>query len=216
MNRLIDQTVARLSAARGGTARFIADDIAVTPGLRANPAYADLGLAQATKKAYRLLPEDTLTIVGNDRLVARQAQRNRGVDETARTDTSFLSYRAVRCTHFDPDATTAAEHGLDVRSSNNITYANLARNRVPLLVVQGTADDTIAHLTIAELLYNSSVATDRSLWFVKGMTHSITALRPEYGDVPSITAAALLSWLKQPERFAAGSSVRSDSSASTR
>jgi pimeloyl-ACP methyl ester carboxylesterase len=140
-------------------------------------------------------------VIRNDRPLARQAARNRGVDETARTDVSFLSYRAVRCTHFNPDATTAAEHGLDVRSSNNITYANLARSRVPLLVVQGTADDTIAHLTIAELLYNSSSAPDRSLWFVKGMTHSITALRPEHGDVPAITAEALLRWLTHAERF---------------
>jgi pimeloyl-ACP methyl ester carboxylesterase len=123
------------------------------------------------------------------------AQRNRGVDEAARTDLSFISYRAVRCTHFDADAVSASAHGLDTASSNNITYANLARARVPLLIIQGTADDTIAHLTIAELLYNESSAADRSLWYVRGMTHGITAARPEHGDVPGITAQAIHRWL---------------------
>jgi len=196
MNRLIDQSLARVKLARDGQSRFQGDDVAVTPGLRANPAYADLSLAQSTKGAYRLFPDDVTTVVKNDRVVARQAARNRGVDETARTDLSFLSYRAVRCSHFDADATDPDAHGLDVRSSNNITYANLARTRVPLLVIQGTADDTISHLTIAELLFNASTAPDKSLWYVKGMTHAITALRAEHGDVPSITADALVRWVR--------------------
>lgn len=195
MNRLIEQTQARLRLARDGTGRFVGDDIAVTVGLRANPAYTDLSLAASTRAPQRLLPDDTVAIVANDRPLARMAQRNRGVDEAARTDLSFISYRAVRCTHFDADAVSASAHGLDTASSNNITYANLARARVPLLIIQGTADDTIAHLTIAELLYNESSAADRSLWYVRGMTHGITAARPEHGDVPGITAQAIHRWL---------------------
>jgi len=197
MNRLIDQSVARVKLAREGQSRFQGDEIEVTPGLRANPAYADLSLAQSTKAAHRLLPEGIVTVVKNDRAVTRQAARNRGVDEAARTDLSFLSYRAVRCTHFDADATHPEAHGLDVRSSNNVTYANLARTRAPLLVIQGTADDTISHLTIAELLYNASAAPDKSLWYVKGMTHAIAASRAEHGDVPSITADAIVRWVSE-------------------
>lgn len=211
MNRLIDQTQARLRSARDGSGRFAGDDIAVTVGLRANPAYADLSLARSTRAPQRLLPADTVVIVDNDRPLARMIERNRGVDEAARTDLSFLSYRAVRCSHFDPDAISAAAHGLDTRSSNNITYANLARSQVPLLIVQGTADDTIAHLTIAELLHNESAATDRSLWYVRGMTHGITASRPEHGDVPAITAQALDRWLAERRSRLGSGAVRAGS-----
>jgi pimeloyl-ACP methyl ester carboxylesterase len=200
MNRLIDQSQSRLVAAREGKGRFVSDDIAASVGLRANPAYADLTLAQSTRGAHRLLPDDVVTQVRNDRPLSRQSERNRGVDEAARTDRSFLSYRAVRCSHFDPDAITPDGHGLDTRSSNNITYANLARTQAPLLIIQGTADDTIAHLTIGELLFNASAAPDRQLWYVRGMTHSMTALRGEHGDVGKVTADAISGWLRT--RFA--------------
>jgi pimeloyl-ACP methyl ester carboxylesterase len=195
MNRLIRSSQERLAAARSTNGRFSGDDIAINIGLRANPAYVDLSLATKTVGEYLLLPEGRAQVVANDRAAANLAARNRGVDETARTDASFLSYRAVRCSGFDPNAVTRAAHGLDTASSNNVTYANMERVRVPTLTLQGTADDTIVHLTIAELIHNSTAATDKTLWYVKGMTHSITAAKPTDGDVPGITAKAIADWI---------------------
>jgi pimeloyl-ACP methyl ester carboxylesterase len=195
MNRLIDTSVRRIAAVKAGTARFGDDDIGVTVGLRANPAYVDLSLASSTRGSHLLLPSGAVTTVSNDRRASNLSVRNRGVDEAARTDSSFLSYRAVRCVGFNPDGVTKAEHGLDVTSSNNVTYANMESVSVPTLIMQGTADNTIVHLTVAELIFNSTLAASKDLWFVKGMTHGLTALSAADGDVPAITANAIGNWI---------------------
>lgn len=195
MNRLIEASTQRMAAVKAGRARFIDDELGATVGLRANPAYVDRSLAASTRGQYLILPDRVVTTIVNDRTVANLAQRNRGIDEAARTDASFLSYRAVRCNRFDPDAVTAGEHGLDTTSSNNVTYDNMASVSVPTLILQGTADNTIVHLTVAELIFNSTRAGDKSLWYVKGMTHGITALSPSHGDVSAITADAISGWI---------------------
>lgn len=195
MNRLIDTSVKRLAAVKAGTARFNDDDIGITVGLRANPAYVDLSLATSTTGSYLLLPSGDVGLVKNERKTNNYAVRNRGVDEAARTDSSFLSYRAVKCTKFNPDAVTKADHGLDTSSSNNVTYDNMESVSVPTLVMQGTADNTIVHLTIAELIFNSTKATNKQLWYVKGMTHSITASTTADGNVPTIAANAIAYWM---------------------
>lgn len=198
MNRLIDAALDRRAAVRAGSARFVDDEVAVNVGLRANPAYVDLSLASATRSPRVLLPGGERTIVANDRRAVDLRVRNRGLDEAARTDLSFLSWRAIRCSALDADATDARAHGLDTRSNNNTTYANLAGVAAPLLVMQGTADDTIVHLTIAELIHDAAVrSTDRTLWYVRGATHGMTALRPEFGDVPAIVADAIARWLRE-------------------
>lgn len=195
MNRLIDTSVRRMAAVRAGTARFGDDDIGLTVGLRANPAYVDLSLASSTRGRHVLLPGGAVTTVTNDRRATNLSVRNRGVDEAARTDSSFLSYRAVRCVGFNPDGVTKDEHGLDASSSNNVTYANMESVSVPTLIMQGTADNTIVHLTVAELIFNSTSAVNKDLWYVKGMTHGITALTAADGDVPAITAGAIGRWI---------------------
>lgn len=198
MNRLIDASLERRAAVRAGRARFADDEVAVNVGLRANPAYTDLSLAASTRAPQVLLPGGERTVVRNDRRAVDLRQRNLGHDEAARTDLSFLSWRAVRCTALDADATDPAAHGLDAASNSNTTYANLAGVAVPLLVMQGTADDTIVHLTLAELIHDAAVRSrDRSLWFVRGATHGMTALRPEFGDVPGTVADAIARWLRE-------------------
>jgi alpha-beta hydrolase superfamily lysophospholipase len=201
MNRLIEATRARQAAVRAGTARFADDDVAVNPGLRANPAYVDLSLARTTREPRVVLPGGATMIVANDRTASDQRVRNRGHDETARTDSSFLSYRAIRCRGLDADATDAGAHGLDAASNNNTTYRHVAGIGVPLLVMQGTGDNTIVHLTVAELIHDAASRTpDRTLWYVRGATHVMTALRPEFGDVPGIVADALAGWLRERYR----------------
>lgn len=196
MNRLIDASLERRAAVRAGRARLADDDIAVNVGLRANPAYLDLSLAASTRAPRVLLPGGERAVVRSDRRAVDLRVRNLGHDETARTDLSFLSWRAIRCGALDADATDPAAHGLDAASNNNTTYANLAGVTAPLLVMQGTADDTIVHLTLAELIHDAAVrSTDRTLWFVRGATHGMTALRPEFGDVPGTVADAIARWL---------------------
>jgi len=68
--------------------------------------------------------------------------------------------------------------------------------KAPTLIIQGNADNTIVHLTIPELIFNSTAAADKSLWFIKGMTHSITANNSSDGDVPGVLANSIASWLK--------------------
>ena len=196
MNKLIESSQKRLEIVKSGKGRFVDDELSLTVGLRANPAYVDLSLATTTKGSYLLLPSGEISVVKNERKLNNYSTRNRGVDEAARTDTSFLSYRAVKCISFNPDATTKDEHGLDTKSSNNVTYANMELVNAPTLIIQGNADNTIVHLTIPELIFNSTAAADKSLWFIKGMTHGITANNSSDGDVPGVLANSIASWLK--------------------
>jgi pimeloyl-ACP methyl ester carboxylesterase len=196
MNRLIDAAQARLALVAAGQGRFIDDEITVNIGLRANPAYADLSLAKSTKEPWPVLPENKAHIVNNDRRIANNRNANRSTPETARSDRSFLGYRGVRCLALDADATTAAEHGLDVNSNNNTLYNNIAGITVPLLILQGTADNTIVHLTLAELIHNSATRTsDRTLMYVRGMTHGLVPLTAEFGDTVDVLNDAVVDWL---------------------
>ena len=114
--------------------RFVDDDYTVNVGLRANPAYADLTLAGGTQEGWAVLPGNQKQIVKSDRRVANNRTLNRSTPETVRSDRSFLGYRGVRCINLNPDATTAAEHGLDTTSNSNTLYNNIAGSTVPLLI----------------------------------------------------------------------------------
>jgi hypothetical protein len=196
MNRLIDAAQARLAAVAAGNGRFVDDDIGINMGLRANPAYAALSLATSTKQAWKVLPSGVTAIVTNDRRIANNRTLNFSTPETARNDRSFIGYRAVRCIALNPDATNAADHGLDMTSNNNTLYANIAGTTVPLMIFQGTADSTIVHLTLAELIYNSATRTsDRGLNYVRGMTHGLGPLTASFGDTIGILDNAIAGWL---------------------
>lgn len=198
MNRLVDAAQARLAIVTSGQGRFVDDEYAINIGLRANPAYADLSLAASTKDAWVVLPDGKPQVVTNDRRVANNRTQNRSTPETARSDRSFLGYRGVRCIALNADATTADEHGLDVNSNSNTLYNNIATTNVPLLIIQGTADNTIVHLTLAELIHNSAInTTDRTLLYIRGMTHGLVPLNPSFGDTVATLNGAIVDWLNR-------------------
>jgi hypothetical protein len=196
MNRLIDSALARLAAVSAGTSRFVDDDIAINIGLRANPAYVDLSIGASTAGAWPVIPGGVTEIVRNDRRVANNRTANNSTPETARSDRSFIGYRGVRCIALDADATTAEAHGLDTTSNSNTLYANIAGASVPMIVFQGTADNTIVHLTLAELIYNSATGTsDRTLNYVRGMSHGLVPVSASFGDTVGILNSAIANWL---------------------
>ena len=52
------------------------------------------------------------------------------------------------------------------------------------------------HVTLAELIYNSATATtDRTLNYVRGMTHGLTPLNASFGDTVGALNNAIESWL---------------------
>jgi hypothetical protein len=67
MNKLIESSQKRLEIVKSGKGRFVDDELSLTVGLRANPAYVDLSLATTTKGSYLLLPSGEISVVKNER-----------------------------------------------------------------------------------------------------------------------------------------------------
>ncbi|HEU4571794.1 MAG TPA: hypothetical protein VFR93_03840 [Candidatus Limnocylindrales bacterium] len=200
MNRLVEIARTRLERNRAGHGEFVDDGFIVVPGIRAEPASVDLGLAAATAGAWPLHPGGAPTVVrSRRRVVPDYARRNRSLRDggTVHTLTGFLSYRAVLAdpeTH-DPDATTPEAGGVDLESSNATTAGNLGGVTVPLLVTASTAD-TQVHLPHAELAWNAAARTaDRSLAFVEGAEHDMTPIEPRYGDTRAVHLAIVRDWI---------------------
>jgi alpha-beta hydrolase superfamily lysophospholipase len=122
---------------------------------------------------------------------------------TARYAPAFLArFRAAQCDRMNRliEATRARQAAVRAGTAR-FADDDVAVIGVPLLVMQGTGDNTIVHLTVAELIHDAASRTpDRTLWYVRGATHVMTALRPEFGDVPGIVADALAGWLRERYR----------------
>jgi alpha-beta hydrolase superfamily lysophospholipase len=115
------------------------------------------------------------------------------------TLTLFLSYRAVHCANYDPEAVTPEGSGVDLDSVNSTGPGNIKNVTVPILILQGTAD-TEVHLTSAELNFNSATSTsDKTFKFIEGATHGFTPLRPEFGDTQAVAVETIIQWIG--ERF---------------
>jgi alpha-beta hydrolase superfamily lysophospholipase len=122
-----------------------------------------------------------------------------GGGSAQQTLTSFLSYRAVHCANYDPEAVTPEGSGVDLDSVNSTGPGNIKNVTVPILILQGTAD-TEVHLTSAELNFNSATSTsDKTLKFIEGATHGFTPLRPEFGDTQAVATDTIIQWIA--ERF---------------
>ncbi|HET7028563.1 MAG TPA: hypothetical protein VFI28_12790 [Candidatus Limnocylindrales bacterium] len=207
MNRLVAVAQDRLARNRAGRGEFVDDGFIVIPGIRAEPASVDLGLAAATSAEWPLHPGGASTMVrSRRRLVPNYARRNRSLRDggTVHTLSGFLSYRAVLADPevHDPDATTPELGGVDLSSSNATTAGNIAGVTVPLLVTASTAD-TQVHLPHAELAWNAAVrAADRTLAFVDGAEHDMTPIDERYGDTRAIHLAIVRDWLA--DRFPTG------------
>jgi len=200
MNRLIDSVQDQLDDISTGKERFTDNDFIIIPGVRANPANADLSLAHSTTIPYVLLPSGEKKVVTSVRPVVDNSRRNPSAGGSAQqTLTSFLSYRAVLCTNYDPDAVTLEGSGVNFDSVNSTGPGNIKNVTVPILMLQGTGD-TEVHLTSAELNFNSATSTsDKTLKFIEGATHGFTPLRPEFGDTQAVATDTIIQWIA--ERF---------------
>jgi alpha-beta hydrolase superfamily lysophospholipase len=200
MNRLIDSVQGQLDDISAGEGRFTDNNFIIIPGVRANPANADLSLAHSTTTPYILLPSGKKEIVNSVRPVVDNSRRNPSAGGSAQqTLISFLSYRAVHCTNYDPEAVTPEGSGVDFDSVNSTGPGNIKNVTVPILMLQGTAD-TEVHLTSAELNFNSATSTsDKTLKFIEGATHGFTPLRPEFGDTQAVAVETIIQWIG--ERF---------------
>jgi len=83
MNRLIDSVQDQLDNIAAGNGQFTDNDFIIIPGVRANPANADLSLAHSTTMPYILLPSGDKKIVNSIRPVVDNSRRNPGAGGSA-------------------------------------------------------------------------------------------------------------------------------------
>ncbi|HEU4571793.1 MAG TPA: hypothetical protein VFR93_03835, partial [Candidatus Limnocylindrales bacterium] len=115
---------------------------------------------------------------------------------------ALLTYRLVRVDEerFHPLAASADASGIDFASSASSTPTSLARISAPLLIVQGTADESNSvKIPTAELNFAAAASPDRSLAFVEGAMHSMKPVDPAFGDTREIAVGAIAEWVR--ERF---------------
>jgi pimeloyl-ACP methyl ester carboxylesterase len=208
MNAKIDAAQARLAAIQAGGERFTDNDWFIVPAIRAYPAYTDFDVNRATDAAFLKLPSGDTEVVVRQSITLGpfRAPQNRSTGGArVHTLTGFLALRAIRCgnTHpeshatmpFNPEGVTPETSGIDWDSTNNTAVGNLIHVSVPTLIVQGMADTSI-YPRSAELIYNAAAATDKTLIFIEGATHSFTTAGGFDIDVPAVTVQALTDWLR--------------------
>lgn len=200
MNRLIDDVQERIADIERGRARFTDDDFIVIARTRANPTTVDLGLA-ATGTLESVIHPGGSPGVARDRRPLNAEFRLNGTAAGAAVHKlrALLSYRLIRVDpdRFDPLATSADASGIDFGSTNNSTPTNLANVTVPVLVVQGTGDESNSvKIPTAELNARSSGARDTTLAWVTGAMHSFRPAAPEFGDTRAIGAGAIADWVR--------------------
>ena len=200
MNGLIARAELALEAIEEGTGRFSDDDFVVIPGTRANPTTIDLTLASITREPYPAYPSGTTGLVPDTRRVNVEFEQNRSINGAAvHRIRPMLSYRLIRVDpdRFNPHAVTAAASGIDFASSNSSTPTNLRHVSAPLLLIQGTGDESNSvKLPTAELNYDAAASLDKSLIFVEGATHAMLPVAPEFGDTRGTAADLMAGWLQ--------------------
>ena len=179
MNRLVDFAQKRLASP---DRNYSDDDLIVIRATRARLLYADMGLGHGHFAA-RVIPGNLQTVPRSDRtpghysLFGQVGDRNASVEGVVvHTLRSFLSMRAVRASGFDPTATSLAQWGVDIESTNSTTVGNLMHVKIPWVLYSGTADDKI---NTAELIFREAQNPDKSVVFIQGATHQMTSVNPE-------------------------------------
>ena len=206
MNALIERAQETLRSIERGAGRFSDDDFVVIPGTRANPTTIDLGLASRTQGSYPIYPPGTPEPISDVRPINLESAQNRAIGGAAvHRIRAMLTYRLVRVDpeRFDPLATTAAASGIDFASSHSSTPTNLAGVSVPLLLIQGSGDESNSvKLPTAELNYDAAASADKSLVLVRGANHGMLPVQPSYGDTRSTAADVIAEWILA--RFGSG------------
>ncbi len=200
MNRLVDETLTRLEDIGRGRGRFADDDFLVIQRTRANPTTVDLALAARGSREAPVYPDGALDIPVSTRPVNHEYRQNGDAAGAAvHKLRSLLSYRLVRVDpdRFDPLATSPEASGIDSRTTNTSTTAALARVAVPVLVIQGTGDESNSvKIPTAEQNAASCGGPDTTLAFVQGGMHNMTPVDARFGDTRAIAADVMAGWIR--------------------
>lgn len=210
MNRLIDVAQERLARMRRLGRPFVDDAFMVIPGVRACPAFVDLGVAHESRGRWTSWPSGIEGTITSDRRPvpgAARANISRAGGTTAHTLTSFLSYRAVACDldRYEPFAPRAADVGMVAGSTNAALARTLPAVAAPLLVTQGTADIEV-HIPTAELIFDSATMSDKELSFIEGADHGMLAAEGDPDRTRAVHLARVGDWLAT--RFGAVGTTR--------
>ncbi|HEX5466516.1 MAG TPA: hypothetical protein VFW92_07545 [Candidatus Limnocylindrales bacterium] len=204
MQRLIEHAQAALEAAAAGDGPYTDDAFIEVPRTRANPTTVDLALATETAEAHPLYPGGSRVQIRDRRpLNSEQAANDRCTGAAIHRVRAMLSYRLVQVdpAAFDPLSPEPDGTGIDFLSSNSSTPTSLANLPCPLLILQGTADESNSvKLTSAELDWRAAGSPDKELAFIEGGMHSMLPVDPSYGDTRSVCADVFAAWVKA--RFA--------------
>jgi pimeloyl-ACP methyl ester carboxylesterase len=176
MNRLIDMALQCQADAKAGAGQFKDDGFIIYGSTRARLIYADMSIGHAAGK-YLVLPENVVEAAKHDRVPDGGPEGwNATSGATAETCRSFLSFRAVRASFFNPRATRVEDWGVDVDSSNNTVAGNLKHVTVPWIILYGTADDKMPGV---EMIYNAAKSKDKKVVLLRGATHHLESVDPK-------------------------------------
>jgi hypothetical protein len=200
LNRHVADALEWVAEIEAGRARFGDDDFVVIPRTRANPTTVDLALAARSTAPARTVPTGSVGPVRDVRPPNPEWPQNLNAAGAAvHRLRALLTYRLVRVDEerFDPLATSADLSGIDFASSASSTPPSLGRVSVPLLILQGTGDESNSvKIPTAELNFAASASPDRSLVFVEGGMHSMQPVDPSFGDTRAIAVGVIADWVR--------------------
>lgn len=199
MNRLIDDALERVEDMARGRARFADDDFVLIPRTRANPTTVDRSLAHRSTRPAVRYPDGTIGLVEDVRPINHEYRQNPlAAGAAVHRLRAMLSYRLTRvdANRFDPHATTADASGVDFASTNNSTPTNLSKISVPVLVIQGSGDESNSVKIPTAELNAAAGPSDTTLAFVAGAMHSFHPAEERFGDTRAIGARAIADWIR--------------------
>jgi hypothetical protein len=215
MARLTSRALERRRAIAEGRGLFPDDEPFLLARAQARIWQLDPSLVAHTRGAYPILKSDGSTVVDVARSVRVAGVTPGGSGEPGLTPAvnasyaqgavnytvqSWLSSHALRVNPERYVVTEDGIDGIDWRSSNTSTPANLAGVRAPLLILAMTGH---YWMVSAETFFERAASTDKELVFVEGASHNITpctacATTPgEYGDTVKTTFDHVSAWLDQ-------------------
>lgn len=212
-NRILDNALERWTAIQQGKGLYADDEPLVVPGANQvfmnNKLYAqDIRLMSHTKQPHKLIHADgsvTEEIVHSVRKPENPVSLTDSLSEGGRIMTvkNYLSSYAVRTL----DSYGYGEDGVwgvDWESSYSCPVGNIAKIRVPLLVMGMTAG---WEYLASETIYNQAASTDKDIAFVEGANHKFypAANCEEYpgqfGDTMKLLHDYAAGWLSSETRF---------------
>jgi hypothetical protein len=215
MARLTERALDRRRAIAEGRGLFPDDEPFLLARGQARIWQLDRSLVSHTRGAYPILRPDGSKVVdvarsvrvagvtpGGSGSAGLTPAVNASYAEGAVTYTvqSWLSGNALRVSPERYMVTDDAIEGIDWRSSNTSTPANLEGVRAPVLIVAMTGH---YWMVSAELFFERTASQDKELVFVEGAAHNITPCRAcettpgEYGDTVKTTFDYVAAWLDQ-------------------